>query len=60
MVKLPDPEKCKVCNLEGTLIDSRLATEKGYRRRRRRCPKCRRRWNTYETTVNPKNLRSNL
>jgi hypothetical protein len=51
---LPDPEHCRVCNVRGFVIDSRKPD--GYRRKRRECPKCGRRWNSFESVVNPAKL----
>jgi len=47
---LPDPERCATCGSRGRVIDSRR--EHGYRRRRRQCVDCGRKWNTYESFLN--------
>lgn len=53
-VALPCPETCR-CGGDTRIIDSRR--NDGYRVRRRECKECRKRWNTYETMVNPRRLR---
>jgi hypothetical protein len=57
MTKLSDPEKCPKCSSKGEVIDSRK--RQGYRRRVHRCdnPNCRTRWWSFQTTVDPRNLR---
>lgn len=56
MVTLPDPERCPRCKTKGRVIKSRRLP--GWRKRRRKCPECGKRWNTYETTINPRRIRS--
>jgi 5-methylcytosine-specific restriction endonuclease McrA len=51
MVTLLDPERCRDCGVKGQVIDSRMCI--WYRRRRHRCPKCRARWSSFESLVNP-------
>lgn len=53
--RLPCPETCPLCHVRADLIDSRLRV--GFRRRRYRCGRCKRKWNTYETVLNVKNFR---
>jgi transcriptional regulator NrdR family protein len=69
MVKLPDPERCPMCQKRGELIDSRMVSRRGrgvmkngaglcYRRRRHKCKTCKVRWNSYQTTLNPNKIKS--
>lgn len=55
MIKLPDPQSCKRCGRRGRVVDSRMRD--GYRLRRRQCGACLRRWSTYETLIDPRQLR---
>lgn len=56
-MKLPPPEKCEKCgSTDNEIIRTRIA-EGGFRYRRRKCRSCQRRWNTYETRLNPRRLR---
>lgn len=54
-MRLPCPETCKKCGGESEVQDTRL-TKQGYRYRRRVCTGCGRRWNTYETLLNPRRI----
>lgn len=69
MVKLPDPQRCKVCGKSGHVIGSRMVKRMGrgherhgaglsYRWRRYACTAlgCRYRWTTFETLIDPAEL----
>ena len=53
-IKLPDPEKCRICKTRGRVCDSRARP--AFRWRRHLCPKCGFRWSTYQTVLNPRRL----
>jgi hypothetical protein len=53
MVRLRDPEKCRICRTRGKVTDSR--PEQGYRRRRHRC-QCGEKWTSYQMLINPHRL----
>ena len=55
VAKLPDPETCRACGIEGQVIESRRSNH-GYRRRRHECPCCGRRWTSYQTILNPNRM----
>jgi len=55
MVKLPDPRTCRKCGSQGRVVNSRT-DPRGYRWRRRECKPCNWRWNTYETTIDPRDV----
>lgn len=52
---LPDPEVCRECGQRGHVI--RSFRGHGYRRRRHECPRCQRRWTTYQTVLNPRRIK---
>lgn len=57
MIRLPSPEKCPKCGkAENEIIRTRIA-DAGFRYRRRKCHHCKKRWNTYETMLNPRYFR---
>ena len=56
MVKLPDPRDCPACGTSARVRLLETRKVKGYIRRRRRCSTCKRKWNSYETIVNPHDL----
>jgi transcriptional repressor NrdR len=45
-----DIEKCIACGDNSDVIDSRPVPATGFRRRRRQCPHCKRRWSTFEVS----------
>jgi transcriptional regulator NrdR family protein len=47
---LHDPERCRVCEQRGKVIDSRVSP-RGYRRRRHICLSCERRWTSYQSLI---------
>lgn len=59
LVVFHDPERCRVCQCQGRIKESRKRPHWGYRRRRYECPTCRRRWTTYELRgVKPRRIYS--
>mgnify|MGYP000845587951 CR=1 FL=1 len=52
--RLLDPDTCRACGARGRVINTRRYPE--YRRRRHECPCCGRRWNSYETRLNPRKI----
>ena len=50
-IQLPDPEKCKRCQSDSKVIDSRPFP--GYRYRRHECLSCGFRWPTYQMVISP-------
>lgn len=51
-MEMRDPDRCPKCKKRGGVIDSRNAG-RGYRRRRHVCAKCKRRWTSWQTLLNP-------
>lgn len=49
--RLPDPEQCRVCKTDGLVHKS--VKGRGFRWRRRRCPRCGNRWSTWEYVLKP-------
>jgi transcriptional regulator NrdR family protein len=51
-----DPETCAKCGGHGDVIDKERGQVEtvGYRRRRRQCKKCHRRWSEYTTLIHPR------
>lgn len=52
---LPDPERCRQCGGKGRVLNSRK--RRGFRRRVRYCAPCDHRWNSYESIVDPRELK---
>lgn len=60
MVKLPDPRDCPTCGNSARVRLLETRQVKGYIRRRRKCARCKAKWNSYETIVNPHDMPTKL